>query len=106
MLNFFVGFTGQELIVLGLGALFAFLNGFNPTFSVLNWLKGILKVEDVGMQYIVIAFFMVLSAVAMFFTGEFSPTGIDWTLKVLIEYFGIFYGISQVAYQMLKARNA
>lgn len=105
MLDFFAGYSGQELIVLGLGALIAFLSGFNPSFSILNWLKATLNIEDIKMQYVVIAFFMILSAVAMWVTGEWIPASMEWTLKNLIEYFGIFYGISQIAYQMLKARQ-
>ena len=41
----------------------------------------------------------------MYVTGELDPTSIEFTLETLISYFGVFYGLSQVAYQRLRSRQ-
>lgn len=105
MQEFFSGYSAQELIVMLVTAVIAVTQGLFPGISILEWLKRKLGLEDRLMHYTVIGFFMVLSALAMFVTGELDPAGIEWTLESLIGYFGVFYGLSQIAYQQLKSRN-
>jgi hypothetical protein len=39
----------------------------------------------------------------MWVTGEIGE--VEWTLNWLLSNFAVFYGLAQVAYQMLKERN-
>ena len=102
--HFFSGYSAEQLIVMFVTALIAISQAAIPGVSLLEWLKKVTGLKDQGMQYVVIGFFMLLSALAMWVTGELDPLAVDWTLENLISYFGIFYGLSQIAYQYLKAR--
>lgn len=104
-MEFFQGYSAEELIVMFVTALVAVSQGLFPGVSILEWLKNKTGLSGEKMHYAVIGFFMVLSALAMFVTGELDPSSIEWTLETLISYFGLFYGLSQVAYQRLKTRN-
>jgi hypothetical protein len=103
LINFFAGYTAEELIVMLVTAVISVSQGLIPGVSVLEWLKQKTGLEGKAMHWTVIGFFMVLSALAMFVTGELDPEAIEWTLESLISYFGLFYGLSQIAYQRLKA---
>ena len=102
---FFDGFTAAQLIAMLVGAIYAIFQVFIPGISPLAWLQEKFpSLVDFKMQLIVQGFFMVLAALAMFLTGEL--TNIGFTLQSLIEYFGVFYGLSQLAYQGLKSRQS
>jgi len=102
--NFFDGFTASQLIVMLVGAIYAVFQVFVPGISPIAWLQDRFpNLVDLKMQLIVQGFFMILSALAMWLTGELADIG--FTLQSLIEYFGVFYGLSQLAYQGLKARQ-
>jgi len=101
--NFFDGFTATQLITMLVGAIYAVFQVFVPQLSPLAWLQEKLLLADLKMQFLVQGFFMILAVLAMWVTGELA--GIGFTLQSLIEYFGVFYGMSQLAYQGLKARQ-
>lgn len=101
--NFFSGYTAAELITMLVGVIIAFSQVFLPGISILEWAKEKFGLADLKMQWFVVGFFMVLSAGAMWVTGELS--GLEFTLRSLISYFGLFYGMSQLAWQGLKVRN-
>jgi hypothetical protein len=103
MSNFFAGFTGSELIVMLVGAIYSVFQVFVSGASPLEWLKEKLGLADVAMQWAVIIFFMILSALAQFVAGELS--GFEFTLAGIINYFGVWYGMSQLAYEVLKKRR-
>jgi len=100
--HFFEGYTAQQIIISGIGALFAFF----PAINILQWLKDKTGWADQLMHYSVVGFFMVLALIIMFLTGEFSPVGIDWTLEAVLAYWGSFALIGEVAYQRFLARSA
>jgi len=102
-ITFFDGFTATELIVMLVGAIYAVFQVFVPQLSPLVWLQEKFLLADLKMQIIVQGFFMALSVLAMWATGEL--VGVGFTLQGLVEYFGVFYGMSQLAYQGLKARK-
>jgi len=104
-MNFFDGYTAKELMIMLVTAIVSVTQGLFPGISILEWLKNKLGLEDKLMHYTVIGFFMLLSALAMFVTGELDPSAIEWRLETLISYFGIFYSLSQIAYQNLKSRK-
>lgn len=99
--NFVAGWTAERLILGAIGILVTYF----PSVSILQWIKSKTGWEDVVMHRVVVAFFMVLSALLMVITNEFDPTGIDLTLDNVLVYFGIFSGVAEAAYQRLKARN-
>ena len=96
---FFDGYTAEQLIVGLVGLLISASQALWPGISLLEWLKAKFNLEGLQMQVVVMAFFFVLSGAAMFVTGEISE--VEWTLKAMLEYFGWFYAISQLAYQKL-----
>ena len=100
---FFDGYTAEQLIVMLVTAIIAISQGLFPGVSILEWLKAKLGIDGAKMQLVVIAFFMLLSALAMYVTGELGE--VQWKLEWLLSNFGVFYGLSQIAYQMLKDRN-
>ena len=99
--HFFEGYTAQQIIISGVGALIAFF----PSINILQWLKDKTGWENQVMHYAVVGFFMVLAVVMMILTGEISPAGIDWTLEALLAYWGSFAMIGEAAYQRFVARN-
>ena len=99
---FFDGYTAQQLIVLFVGALIAVSQGLFPKVSVLEWLKNKLGIADTKMEIVVVAFFMGLSALAMYVTGELGQ--VEWSLEWLLANFAVFKTIAKVAYEMLKVR--
>ena len=100
---FFEGYTAEQLIVGLVGIAIAVSQSLFPGVSILEFLKRVLKLEGMWMQVVAMGFFMLLAAVAMYFTGELGE--VEWTLAALLEYFGWFYAISQLAYQKLKDRT-
>ena len=99
--TFFEGFTAAQLIVMLVGAIYAVFQVFVPGTSPLKWAKEKWNLEDLKMKLFVQGFFMGLSVLAMWFTGELSDIG--FTLQSLMTYFGIWYGWSQLAWQGLRA---
>jgi len=102
-MGFFDGYTAEQLIVMLVTAIIAISQGLFPQVSILEWLKGKLGLEGGKMQWVVIGFFMLLSALAMWVTGEIGE--VQWKLEWLLSNFAVFYGLAQVAYQMLKERQ-
>ena len=100
-IDFFTGFTAAELIVLLAGAIYAVAQVFIPQLSPIAWLKSKLGWTDIWVKLLVQGFFFVLSGLAMWLTGELALSG--FTLKVLMVYFGTWYGWSQLAWETLKA---
>ena len=100
---FFEGYTAEQLIVGLVGIAIAVSQSLFPGISILEFLKRVLNLEGMWMQVVVMGFFILLAAIAMYFTGELGE--VEWTLAALLEYFGWFYAISQLAYQKLKDRN-
>ena len=100
---FFEGYTAEQLIVGLVGLLIAVSQALFPGISILELLKQKFNLEGLKMQFVVMAFFFVLAGAAMYVTGELGE--IEFTLQALLEYFGWFYAISQLAYQQLKDRN-
>jgi hypothetical protein len=98
-LPFFQGFGWQDLI----GLLFSALLGFFPGFNVFQWLKNKFGWEGQKAHYIVLAFSGVVTFLAMLVTGSFNFTGFEVTLGNLLEFGGMFYAATQVAYQRFKA---
>jgi len=99
--NFVAGWTAERLILGVIGILFTYF----PSIHILQWIKNKTGWEDVVMHRVVVAFFIVLSALVMVVTNEFDPAGVEWTLDNVLVYFGIFSGVAEAAYQRLKARN-
>ena len=97
---FFEGYTAEQLIVGIVGIAIAITQSLYPGVSILEWLKRTFNLEGMWMQVVVMGFFVGLAAIAMYFTGEIGE--VEWTLAALLEYFGWFYAISQIAYQKLK----
>ena len=102
-MGFFDGYTVEQLIVMLVTAIVAVSQGLFPQVSILEYLKSKLGLDGTKMQLVVIAFFMALSALAMYVTGELGE--VTWKLEWLLSNFAVFYGLAQVAYQMLKERN-
>ena len=99
--HFFEGYTAQHIIISGIGMLIAFF----PSINILQWLKEKTGLADSKMHFLVVGFFMLLALVMMILTGEFSPAGIDWTLEVVLAYWGSFAMIGEAAWQRFKVRN-
>jgi hypothetical protein len=99
--NFVAGWTAERLILGAIGIVFTYF----PSVSILQWIKNETGWEDLVMHRVVVAFFMVLSALVMLITNEFDPSGVEWTLDNVLVYFGIFSGVAEAAYQRLKTRN-
>lgn len=102
-MNFFDGYSAEQLIVMLVTAIIAISQGLFPQVSILEWLKAKLGIDGAKMQIVAIAFFMGLSALAMYVTGELG--GVEWKLEWLLSNFAVFYGLAQIAYQMLKDRQ-
>ena len=102
-MGFFDGYTAEQLIVMLVTAIIAISQGLFPQVSILEWLKAKLGLDGTKMQLVVIAFFMILSALAMYVTGELGS--VEWKLEWLLSNFAVFYGLAQVAYQLLKERQ-
>lgn len=102
-MNFFDGYTAEQLIVMFVTAIIAISQGLFPQVSILEWLKAKLGLDGAKMQIVVIGFFMALAAAAMWVTGEIGV--VEWKLEWLLSNFAVFYGLAQIAYQMLKERN-
>ena len=102
-MGFFDGYTAEQLIVMLVTAIVAISQGLWPGVSILEWLKAKLGLDGTKMQIVAIVFFMLLSALAMYVTGEIGE--VEWTLQWLLANFSVFYGLAQIAYQMLKDRN-
>jgi len=100
---FFDGYTAEMLIPLLVGAVISFVQGWYPEISILEWLKDKLGLVDTRMEIVVTAFFMVLSALAMWLTGELGQ--VEWSLEWLLANFAIFKTIAKVAYEMLKVKR-
>ena len=100
---FFDGYTAEMLIPLLVGAVITFVQGWYPEISILEWLKDKLGLVDTRMEIVVTAFFMVLSALAMWLTGELGQ--VEWSLEWLLANFAIFKTIAKVAYEMLKVKR-
>lgn len=100
---FFEGYTAQQLIVMLVTLILVIMQELFPGVSILKWIKGKWGLAGNQMRIVVIAFFMVLSAIAMYFTGELS--GFELQLKILLEYFGWFYIPANIAFEMLKEKN-
>jgi MFS-type transporter involved in bile tolerance (Atg22 family) len=98
---FFEGYSAQQLIVMLVGVIIAISQGFVPGVSILEWLKSKFGWKDELMQYVVIGFFMALAALASWATGELE--GFKWSLESILSFFGVFYGIAQLAYERLKS---
>ncbi len=100
---FFEGYTAEQLVVGLVGIAIAVSQSLFPGISLLEGIKRWLNLEGMAMQYVVMGFFFVLAVIAMYATGELGE--VEWKLSALLEYFGWFYAISQLAYQKLKAKN-
>ena len=98
--NFFAGFTAAELIVLVAGAIYAIAQVFIPAISPIEWFKTWTGWEALKVKIVVQGFFFLLSILAMWGTGELALDG--FTLKVIMTYFGVWYGWSQLAWETLK----
>jgi len=100
--DFVAGWTAERLVLSGLGLLISFF----PSVRILEWIKMQTGWKDRVMHKAVVAFFALLAVLFAFLTGEFDPTGFEWTLDNLIIYYGIFATVGEAAYQRLKARQA
>lgn len=100
LLDFFAGFTAGELIVLVAGAIFSILQVFYPAISPIQWFKNLTSWGDLKIKLVVQGFFFGISVLAMWLTGELALNGL--TLKVLMVYFGTWYGWSQLAFATLS----
>lgn len=99
---FFEGYSAEQLLVGLVGAVIAIVQAAAPGVSILEWVKAKLGLQDQVMHFVAISFFMVLAALAMFVSGELGE--LEFSLKALLEYFGLFYVLAQVAYQQFKSR--
>ena len=99
---FFEGYSAEQLLVGLVGAVIAIVQAAAPGVSILEWVKGKLGLQDQVMHFVAIAFFMALAALAMFVSGELGE--LEFSLKALLEYFGWFYALAQIAYQQVKSR--
>lgn len=104
IIAFFAGYTSEQLIVLLVGSGISIVQGLYPGISILEWLKSKLEISDTRMEIVSIAFFMILSALAMFVTGELGE--VQWNLEYFLANFAIFKGLAKLAYEMLKERSA
>ena len=98
MLDFFAGFDYTEVVALTLSGVFGVL----PGLKLFSWLKGKLGWEDHAAHYMVLGVSVLLTGSAMFVTGKLDVAGLDFTLANVVEYAGVLYAASQVAYKRLN----
>ena len=99
---FFEGFTSEQLIGMIIAVIFGITQGFFEGASVFTLLKNVTGWEDEAAHWAVTIICFLLSAVALFVTGEIGLDGLDLTLMNLIAIGTAIYAPSQLAYQRLK----
>ena len=98
MFDFFVGFDYTEVVALALSGVFGVL----PGLKLFSWLKGKLGWEDHAAHYLVLGTSVLLTSAAMYVTGALEVAGLDLTLANVVEYAGVLYAASQIAYKRLN----
>lgn len=99
IVEFFAGFTWEQLI----GMLLAVLFGIFPGVNLFQWLKDKFGVEGQSANYLVIALSIVVTTIAMLVTGSLDLEGFEFSLANILELAGFVYAGSQIAYQAFKA---
>lgn len=97
VLNFFEGFTAEQLIgaiAIGLAALVPQLV---PT--LLNWLKSVVGLEDKSAHWFVLAVIFMLSGILLLTTGTLQIAGLEFTLANLMWFIGEVYLLTQISYK-------
>lgn len=101
-LHFFDGYTWEQLIAM----VFALFFGLLPGFNMFQWLKDKWNIEGQPAHFMVLAVSVILTTAAMLVTGYLDLSGFEFTLANILEYAGLVYVGSQVAYKrFVAARN-
>lgn len=102
VLNFFDGYTWEQLV----GFFFALFFGFLPGFNIFQWLKDKWQIEGEKAHYMVLGGSIVLTVLAMLITGALDLTGFEFTLDNIITLGALVYTGSQIAYKRFQAAQA
>lgn len=97
--NFFVGFSGEQIIFAIIVALFTLVPNFGLTFF--NWLKDKWGFIDKQAHSFILAVCFALSAIALLVTGSLELSGLEFNLANLLTTSLSVYGLSQLAYKRL-----
>jgi hypothetical protein len=100
---FFDGFTAEELFTLFIFAVVGFSQGLWPKFSIFEWLKTKLGLEDQGANLLIYMLSMIVGGLALWIAGTFTTWAVSFDLEMLLSMGGVMYAFSQKGYQMLKA---
>ena len=99
LLEFFAGYTWEQLIAMLLAVLF----GIFPGVNLFEWLKVKFGLEGQAANYLVIALSVIVTTDAMLVTGSLDLAGFEFSLANILELAGFVYAGSQIAYQAFKA---
>ncbi len=97
-MEFFNGFGSAELVGLALAGLF----GAFPGLKLFSWLKAKLGWEDQAAHGLVLVASLLLTGGAILAASELSLEGFDFSLANILEYGGVLYAASQVAFKRLN----
>jgi len=100
--NFF-DISAAQLIALIAGGIYAIAQVFIPGISPIRFLKDKLGWEDLKVKILVQGFFIILAVLAEWITGSLAIDGL--TLTILMTYWGVWYGWSQLAWETLSAER-
>lgn len=97
-MDFFAGFDSAELVGLALAGLF----GAFPGLKFFSWVKAKLGWEDQAAHGLVLGLSIVLTGGAMLVASELALGGFEFSLANVLEYGGVLYAASQIAYKRLN----
>lgn len=97
-MEFFNGFGSAELVGLALAGLF----GAFPGLKLFSWLKGKLGWEDEAAHTLVLVVSLFITGGAMVIASELSLEGFEFSLANILEYGGVLYAASQIAFKRLN----
>ena len=96
---FFAGYSGEKLLMLIVAGVLGLSQGLFPQFSLFDFIKNLLKVQDKIAHYLIVGLSMLLGALVLWVTGEVVVSEMSFALMPLLETFGYIYVFSQLGFK-------
>lgn len=99
IVNFFSGYTGEEVAFGMVVAIFTLVPNFGVAF--LSWLKNLFGLSDKQAHDFIFVVSFIISGIALLVTGSLEVAGLEFTLRNLGSTGLVIYGLSQLIYNRI-----
>lgn len=97
--NFFAGYSAEELYLFVVAIGTGLIQALWPAFSLFEWIKKLLKIEDKTAHRVIVGLSMILGTFILWVTKTLGLSSLTFDLKTIVETFGFVYVFSQIGYK-------